>query len=189
MVKNSSIVVVDIETTGFSHQNDCIVEIGICRLDLNSGECSELFNQLMREKHFSRQHQNAWIFKNSDLIYEDILRAKPLKAYKKELQKIFKTYPSTAFKKRFDFDFLEARGFKIKELPCPMVIATSILKLPQRIPGTLYKYPSVEETWKYFFPDNEYIEKHRGYDDALHETLIVYELYKRNKWKSVIESV
>ncbi len=48
-MKRESIAVVDIETTGFSHQKDCIVEIGICELDLNSGNCRELFNKLIRE--------------------------------------------------------------------------------------------------------------------------------------------
>ncbi len=186
-MKGESIAVVDIETTGFSHQEDCIVEIGISELDLNSGKCRELFSKLIRESHFSPQHRNAWIFKNSDLRYEDILNAKPLDVYKKKLQRIFNIYPATAFNKRFDLDYLIDRGFLINELPCPMIIATDILKLPPRKIGTLYKWPNVEETWKYLFPDKEYIEKHRSYDDAVHEALIIFELYKRNKWKPISE--
>ncbi|KKL61636.1 hypothetical protein LCGC14_2193360 [marine sediment metagenome] len=187
-LKGELIIVVDIETTGFSHQNDCIVEIGICELDLNSGECHKLFNKLIREAHFSTHHRNAWIFKNTNLRCEDILGAKPLKVYKKELQRIFNIYPATAFNKRFDFNFLQDRGFLIKELPCPMIIATDILKLPPRKPGTIYKWPSVEETWNYLFPNNEYSEKHRSYDDVFHEALIILELFRRNKWKLIIEN-
>ncbi len=187
-MKGETIAVVDIETTGFSHQKDCIVEIGICELDLDSGKCRELFNKVIRESHFSPQHRNAWIFKNSDLRYEDVLDAQPLSNYKEELLGIFYMNPATAFNKRFDFNFLQNRGFKIRELPCPMVIATDILKLPPRKPGTLHKFPSVEETWNYLFPDTKYIEKHRGYDDAVHEALIIFELYKRNKWKPIIEN-
>jgi len=37
------------------------------------------------------------------------------------------------------------------------------------------------------FPNKKYIEKHRGYDDAVHEALIIFELYNRNKWKPIIE--
>ena len=187
-MKGESIAVVDIETTGFSHQKDCIVEIGICELDLNSRNCRELFNKLIRESHFSTQHRSAWIFQNSDLRYEDILNAKPLDVYKKKLQRIFNIYPATAFNKRFDLDYLKDRGFLINELPCPMIIATDILKLPPRKSGTLYKWPTVEETWEYLFPDKEYVEKHRSYDDAVHEALIIFELYKRNKWKPIIEN-
>ena len=187
-LKSKSIIIVDIETTGFSHQEDCIVEIGICELDLNSGKYSELFNKVIRENHFSPYHRNAWIFKNSDLRYSDILKAQPFNTYKKELQKIFNKYPATAFNKRFDFNFLKIRGFIIKELPCPKIIATDILKLPPRKAGTLYKFPTVEETWVYLFPEKEYIEKHRGYDDAFHEALIIFELYKRNKWEPIVET-
>jgi len=187
-MKRESIAVVDIETTGFSHQEDSIVEIGICELDLNSGNYRELFNKRIRESHFSTQHRNAWIFKNSDLSYEDILNAKPLDVYKKKLQRIFNIYPATAFNKRFDLDYLKDRGFLINESPCPMIIATDILKLPPRKSGTLYKWPNVEETWEYLFPDKEYLEKHRSYDDAVHEALIIFELYKRNKWKPIIEN-
>jgi len=182
-MKGETIAVVDIETTGFSHQKDCIVEIGICELDLDSGKYRELFNKIVRETHFSPQHRNAWIFKNSDLRYEDVLDAKPLNSYIILLQRIFYMNPATAYNKRFDFDFLKNRRFEIRELPCPMVIATDILKLPPRKSGTLYKWPNVEETWKYLFPDKKYIEKHRSYDDAVHEALIIFELYKRNKWK------
>ena len=187
-MKGESIIVVDIETTGFSHQNDCIVEIGICELDLNTGEYHELFNKLVRETHFSSQHRNAWIFKNSGLRYEDVLDAQPLRTYKKELQRIFSMNLATAYNKRFDFDFLQDRGFIIRELPCPMVIAINILKLPPRKSGTKYKWPNVEETWNYFFPEMEYTEKHRSYDDAVHEALIIFELYKQGKWKPVIET-
>jgi DNA polymerase III epsilon subunit-like protein len=187
-MKRDSIAVVDIETTGFSHQEDCIIEIGVCELDLASGEYSELFNQLIQENHISVRHRNAWIFKNSDLKYEDILEARHLKDYTKELQRIFNKYPATAFNKRFDFDFLKDRGFIIKELPCPMIAATDILKLPPRMPGTLYKWPSVEETWKFLFPNRGYIEKHRSYDDSVHEALIIFELYKGNNWQPIIET-
>jgi len=34
-LKGETIAVVDIETTGFSHQKDCIVEISICELKKN----------------------------------------------------------------------------------------------------------------------------------------------------------
>ncbi len=187
-IKGKSIAVVDIETTGFSHQKDCIVEIGVCELDLNSGECSELFNKIIQENRFSDQHRSAWIFQNSDLRYQDVLDAQPLEVYKNKLQEILNIYPATAYNVRFDFDFLIDRGFVIKELPCPMVIATDILKIPLPKSPSSYKWPSVQEAWDYFFPDNKYTEKHRAYDDAVHEAQIVFEMYKRNKWKPVIEN-
>ena len=34
------------------------------------------------------------------------------------------------------------------------------------------------KAWQHFFPGVDYIEQHRGADDAVHEAQIVYELYK-----------
>ncbi|KKN07780.1 hypothetical protein LCGC14_1063450 [marine sediment metagenome] len=76
-------------------------------------------------------------------------------------------------------------GEELIELPCPMVIATDILKISLPKSPKLYKWPNVEETWNYLFPDKKYIEKHRGYDDAVHEALIIFELYKMNKWRPI----
>ena len=59
-----------------------------------------------------------------------------------------------------------------------MLLATDVCKLPSRNGKPGYKWPSVEEAWKHFFPNTKYVEAHRGADDAKHEALIVYELYK-----------
>ena len=50
-IKKKSISVIDIETTGFSHFNDCIVEIGIVELDLLTGKCTKLFDQVILEEN------------------------------------------------------------------------------------------------------------------------------------------
>ena len=59
-----------------------------------------------------------------------------------------------------------------------MHLATELCKLPNKNGYSNYKWPSVEEAWKHFFPNVPYVEQHRGADDAKHEALIVYELYK-----------
>jgi DNA polymerase-3 subunit epsilon len=54
-----------------------------------------------------------------------------------------------------------------------------------KIPGNYgkYKWPKVEEAYDFFFPNNNYVEKHRGADDAFHEADIVYELHKIGLFK------
>ena len=89
---------------------------------------------------------------------------------------------AAAYNKEFDFGFLKYRGFKIQELPCPMIAATNIIKIPPKLPDTLYKWPSVEESWSFYFPETTYFELHRAYDDALHEAMIIYEMYTRGHW-------
>jgi DNA polymerase-3 subunit epsilon len=69
-----------------------------------------------------------------------------------------------------------------------MLLSTNICKIPhkkgkngKRRKGN--KWPSVMEAYKFFFPDNEYIEKHRGADDAFYEADIVFKLYKMGIFK------
>jgi DNA polymerase-3 subunit epsilon len=166
------ILIVDIETTGFKTR-DCIVEIGITMLNLETGERRIIYDEIVKEKNFGEEHRNAWVFKNTSLKFEDVMSSEPLdKAY---LQDIFDQAPATAYNKKFDMRFLKDRGFNIKELDCPMILATDVCNVKK---NGRKKWPTVEEAWKYFFPNEKYIEKHRGADDSLHEAKIVFELYQ-----------
>lgn len=176
----SKIAVLDIETTGFSANNDLIVEVGFVELDLYSGARRIIYDKLVKEPGFSEKHANSWVFKNSDLLFKDVMNAEALEF--DAIQDILNTYPTTAFNKRFDFDFFRARGFAINELDCPMLLATNVCKIP-KARGSGYKWPSVEQAWQFFFPDVSYDEKHRGADDAFHEAQIIHELYKQGIFK------
>ncbi len=59
-----------------------------------------------------------------------------------------------------------------------MLVSTPICKCPNKNGRGGYKWPKVEEAYKHFFPESEYVELHRGADDAFHEADIVYELHK-----------
>ena len=177
---SEKIIIVDIETTGFI-RSGLICEIGIVELDLSNGNIKPVYNELVKEDIFSEYHKSSWIFNNSDLKWDDINNlGKPLDVEK--LQNIFNSYRATAYNKKFDFDFLRSRGLTIKELDCPMLLSTNVVKLPSKGYGS-YKWPKVQEAYDYFFPNNKYIEKHRGFDDAKHEAQIVFELYKRGIFK------
>nr|WP_321406556.1 3'-5' exonuclease [uncultured Carboxylicivirga sp.] len=175
------ILVVDIETTGFLNQGGKIVEIGMVLLNLENGEVEPIYDSLICEPGFNWNHTTGgfgWIFQNSDLTPQEVFDAPSLESQRESIQFLFDNHRATAFNKRFDFDFLRDRGFRITELPCPMVEATPIIKLPSRNGYGGYKWPKVEEAWHYFFGNTGYIEAHRGMDDAAHEAKIVYELYK-----------
>lgn len=173
------ILIIDIETTGFSRTSGKIVEIGIVELDLATGEKQILFDQVCQEEGTTTEEiETSWIVQNSTLTAEEILEAKFLHDLSPEIQKIFNQYEhgATAFNNAFDFGFLESRGFVFpKKLPCPMLLSTNVCKI-QSPRG--FKWPKVEEAFKHFFGDTGYIEKHRGADDAFHEADIVYELFK-----------
>lgn len=184
----NKILILDIETTGFSHRNDCIVEIGAVELDLNNGKIKTVFDSVVSEDAFSdHEHGGAWIFKNSDLTINDVCMA-PSFIYElvaERFQKVVYQYPlgATAFNNAFDFGFLEDRGIEFPvKLGCPMLISTDICKIPG-MHGGHNKWPSVEEAFSFFFPDENYVEKHRGADDAFHEAMIVYKLFQMGKFQ------
>jgi DNA polymerase-3 subunit epsilon len=182
----NKILVVDIETTGFLNQGGKIVEIGMVLLDLENGEVHTVYESLVKEEGFDITHTQGklgWIFNNSDLSYGEVDQAPTMESQRVAIQELFNQYGATAYNKSFDFDFLRSRGFKINDLPCPMLLATPICKLPSPNGYSSYKWPKVEEAWHHFFGNTDYIEAHRGLDDALHEAKIVYELYKLGEFK------
>lgn len=171
----TKIAILDIETTGFP-TSECIVEVGFAELNLYTGAIRVIYDELVKEPGLCQKHADSWIFKNSDLDFDSVMRAKPLD--KEAIQGILDKYETTAFNKAFDFKFFRSRGFEIRELECPMLLATSVCRIANRRGGG-FKWPSVEEAWRFFFPDIPYVEKHRGADDAVHEAKIVHALYKR----------
>lgn len=181
------ILVIDIETTGFQNQGGKICEVGIVSLDLSNGNKEIVFNSLCHERPITREHvQDSWIVKNGYITVEEIQNSPYLPSILAEIQNVINSYPNgaTAFNRSFDFNFLQSRGVQFpKMLPCPMILATDICKLPNQNGFSSYKWPKVEEAWKHFFPEVEYVELHRGADDAFHEADIVYELYKLGVFK------
>ena len=180
------ILIIDIETTGFLNEGGKIVEIGIVELDLENGEKKIIFNEVCHEDGITEEECNkSWIIENSSLKTKHIRDSANLKLWRGVLQFKINKYPlgATAFNNSFDFDYLKSRGFTFpKELPCPMKLSTDICKIPKK-KGKGYKWPKVQEAYDFFFPDNEYIEKHRGADDAFYEADIVYRLYQMGVFK------
>jgi len=184
---DNKILILDIETTHFLQKGGKIVEIGIVELDLTNGEKKIVFDEVCHETGITKKEvENAWIIANSDLTIEDIRHSRNLEKIREEVQNIIDQYPigATAFNNAFDFGFLEDRNFTFpKKLGCPMKLSTNICKIPNKNGYKGFKWPSVEEAFDFFFGENDYVEKHRGADDAMHEADIVFELYKRGIFK------
>ncbi len=182
-ISSNIVAVIDIETTGLDPINDLILEIGIVELNLLTGETKILFDRYVKELSFGEEHRDSWIFKNSDIKFEDIENAPLFESLKNEIAEIFSKYRVTAFNKSFDLGFLKARGINIpKELPCIMQTATNICRIPSPYRRSGYKWPKCQEAWDFFFPNSDYIEKHRAADDAIHEAKILFELFRRGKF-------
>ena len=180
MLGFDKVAIIDIETTGLDPYFDLILEIGIVELNLLTGETRVIFDSLIREPNFGEEHRGSWIFYNSDLKYEDVRNAPLLQEKRNELMEIFRNYAVSAFNISFDLGFLKLRSFNFPlELPCIMLTATPVCRIPSRNGFGEFKWPSVQEAWDFFFPESDYVEKHRAADDAVHEASIFFELYVR----------
>ena len=179
------ILIIDIETTGFSTEKNFIVEIGLVSLNLDNGRIETLFDEVVHEDGITQAEvEKSWIIKNSSLTVEDVRESTNLKRYRDRLQGIITSKEFigiTAYNNIFDFNFMKSRGFDMgRELGCPMRLATPVCQIPKK-KGFGWKYPSVEEAFE-FFVNNEnikYIEAHRGGQDAIDEAQIVCEMYQQ----------
>ena len=176
------ILIIDIETTTFLNDGGKIIELGAVSLDTETGDITPELDAVVNPGLTDQEIQNAWGVKNGYINPEEIKQARPLSDYLPVLQDLINHFTDgvTAYNNEFDFTFLEANGinFPVK-LSCPMKISTNICKIPHSS-GRGYKWPKVEEAYKFFFPKSNYTELHRGADDAKHEAEIVYELIKLN---------
>ena len=104
------IAVIDIEATALTTEGS-IVEIGAVELDTEEQTITTLFDSIIREDKF--RGEDAWIFINSTLTPQEVFDAPTLESKREQIQKILNEYPVTAFNKKFDFEYLRDRNFKV----------------------------------------------------------------------------
>ena len=190
---------VDLETTSHDPtindlrnlENSIISEIGIVRLDLETGKIEPVFNSVCREnKTCSAQ---SWIFSNSSLTYKDVISAEHFQVYKDKLQELFDQYYATSWWHEYDFSRLEhpSRGIRIQyKFWDPTIALRSYLQIP--FPdGTGYKSPKVDEAYQYFNPGRTLDHPHRALKDAEIEAQIIFSAVQKwselkNNWKDYI---
>ena len=177
------ILIIDIETTGFSSSKDVILEVGATEIDFQKKEFKIVFDQaIMHDSKYDQQIKSSWIAENSNILENYFERARPKKEVFDELQELLNQYPdgATAFNNQFDFRFLITEGMIFpKKLACLMILSTNLCKFPHAVAGRKgYKWPKVEEAFKHLFPDSDYVEQHRGADDSYHEAKIAFKLHE-----------
>lgn len=174
----NEILVLDIETTGLSTANDFILELGIVKLNTDTGEITELFDKIFKDPNLTAKHRRSWIFENGFMDIDEVRTAKPLSFYADEIQEILNPFKGkiTAWNRSFDQSFLKSNGFDLgSDVACPMKISTQYFK----IKGSRgFKWPKAQEAWDILFPDTHKIEAHRGLDDSIMEAKIIFELVK-----------
>ena len=81
---NKEILVLDIETTGLRPNEDLILELGMVKLNLETGEVTPLFDAIFKDSKLTAKHRNAWIFQNGFMTLEEVRDAKPIENYSVE---------------------------------------------------------------------------------------------------------
>ncbi|MEI6866697.1 3'-5' exonuclease [Flavicella sp.] len=179
----NEILVLDIETTGLSPINDFILELGIVKLNIETGEIIELFNNVFKDPNLTAKHRRSWIFENGFMNIDEVRNAKPLDHYADEIQEILNNYKGriTAWNRDFDNSFLTSNGFDLGDkVACPMKVSTQYFKI-QGSRG--FKWPKAQEAWDILFPDIQKTEVHRGLDDSIMEAKIIFELVQMGVYK------
>ncbi len=150
----NQVCIVDIETSGFLDEGGAIVEIGMCLVNVSTGEISPLFQSICKELSKTIPC-DAWIFQNSDLDYDLVLEAPLFQMLVPTIQHFLLKYTATAFNQEFEFGFLENRGIFIPYRTFdPMIELTSIMMLPPVRPDTQYKWPKQKKLISFSFPKN-----------------------------------
>ena len=181
------ILVVDLETTAHNPmiddkrdlENSIISEIGVVRLDLETGRIEPVFDSICREDKVCSVQ--SWIFDNSSLTYEDVLSAEHFQVYKDELQELFDKYHATSWWQEYDFSRLEhpSRGIRIQKIFWdPALALRTYLKII--FPDGTYKRPKVSEAYQYFNPDRVLDHPHRALKDAEIEARLIFSAVQ--KW-------
>ena len=119
----NEILVLDIETTGLHPEYDFILELGIVKLNTDTGHITPLFDKIFKDPNLRAKHRNAWIFQNGYMHIDEVRTAQPLDNYRNEIQEILNPYKGkiTAWNRDFDHAFLIQNGFDLgSELACPM---------------------------------------------------------------------
>jgi len=189
------ILVVDIEHGNFNpevnryHSDNCsICEIGIVNLNFDTGVVDIVFNQTCREDKLGSPL--SWVFKNTSLTYDEVTKSDNLRNFHEEIQEIFNTKPVTSWNQKFDFKTILEHPSRNFEIPLkfwdPMKVLTHYLKIPSSS-GFGYKWPKLQEAFKYFNPGERLEQKHRAIDDAKIAAEIIFQAVKKwpelmNKW-------
>jgi hypothetical protein len=101
------------------------------KLNLETGEISELFDKVFKDPKLTAKHREAWIFQNGFMDIEEVRNAKPISEYVNEIQEIMNDFQGliTAWNRAFDSAFLEHEGFNLgSPVECPMKKVLTTLK-------------------------------------------------------------
>lgn len=166
---------VDLETTRLAAISDSILEIGVSSLSIPDLTVNKEKEWIIQPKKIP---DNCWAMRNTSLTRKFIEKnGHKIDLIRPKIQNFFSDKVFTAYNQNFDFRHLISNKIRPnKKIFCIMLKMKDIMKIPHDYYG--YKYPSAEESLKYF--GIEYSEyTHRALDDSFLETKILKEIIKK----------
>ncbi len=175
------IVVIDIETTGFSPRLDNIVEIGAVIVNTQTLRYEPLFDSLCNPGESHKKLKQTWICKNGYLTPEEILNAPTIENVAVDFNKVLGARSWTSFNLEFEYRFLSQPPWAIRNVQghCLMRAMTPVCKIPQT---NKYKWPKLTEAYHEIGGSGS--EKHRALDDTIKGAEILIHLLKNDLYHS-----
>lgn len=169
--------VLDIETTDLDPKAGYIVEVGLCRVDLDRlkvyPEYSKVINHCIEP-----EERNAWIFNNSTLTVEDVQTA-PWTGWRVcyELEDLAKHSVFTSYNKSFDFQWLYDKW---------RLLPRTTHDIMDMVTANFGRRLSAQAAYLAYCDDNparlpNRTEDHRALSDATMESYILCELCRINE--------
>lgn len=166
--------ILDIETTGLDGllNGDKIVEVGVCELT-GEGIVKKVYHSIVRHADIM-EYKDAWVFKNTTLTPEDVLKGKPEKEVIEDLHKLLDGRFCTSYYVHFDFDcFIRQPPYNIRP-----IVPFDIKDLASEMFG---RRAHAEEAYLKFCPEDPAQmgprEKHRALEDAYMESFLLRALW------------
>lgn len=185
----SEVVVVDIETTGFHRNLDRVLEVAAVTVDLEAGTITDLYNNVCRPDGRwggRRQIAATWICKNGIIQVDEVLEALPVDIVAAEFKHVLgeRNGRWTAYNLEFEERFLLGETWDLwpSKLPCLMLAATPVCKLPNRYGYSDYKWPGLEEAYSIII-GRELDKHHRALEDARHAAEVMLKLIEMGAYQ------
>lgn len=179
------IFILDTETTGLDGApNDYVVDLGVVRLDTDTGDVMPVYDYVIRydTESWTPGQRNAWIFQHSDLCLDDvdsgIMTPEEMAGDMSMLAEITK-FPWTSYNVDYDFGkFLSRPPWNFAPRMYDDIMHLAAEHVPGdhiRYDGTPY-FPKLEKAYRVLCPDDPAhikVQKHRALADAVQAAYVL----------------
>lgn len=165
--KENILFVLDLETTGTDYLFDRVLEITIYKLSMVNYQFEKVYDTILYHDINQEVIKNGWPVKQGFITLDEIAKGRNPVLVKEEIQKLLQGQVVTSYNTDFDMTFLRKR-LELTNFIVPYCLMKKSTPLV-RIPGYYdeFKWPKLQEAYKYFYGDLKE-ERHRSdYDTEL----------------------